>query len=84
MMTHVNANAVMKQIIFMLIFEDVFVCTNVLPACIWTPDVCLVPTGVRKGCWISWNCSYRLLVTVTWVLGTKPRSSAKAASAFND
>lgn len=39
--------------------------------------------SVHKGCQISWNCSYRKLWTVMWVLGTGPRSSGRATSVLN-
>lgn len=41
------------------------------------------PTEVRRGRWIPWNWSYRLLWAVMWVLGTKFRAFARAVSDLN-
>lgn len=41
----------------------------------------LVPE-IRSGHQISWNWRWRWLWAVTWLLGTNPRSSARATSAF--
>ena len=54
-----------------------FVCMCV---CVLCP--CLVPLKVRRGCQIPWNWSYRQLWAASWVLGSEPRSSARAASAL--
>jgi hypothetical protein len=44
-----------------------------LSVCI--PCACLVPTEVRRGCWVTWSWSFRLLWAAMWVLGTEPWSS---------
>lgn len=56
-------------------------CTNVLPVYVYVPHKCLVPTEARRGHWLPWNWSYRLLWISLWVSGTEPRSSPKAANA---
>lgn len=48
--------------------------------CSSTPCVCLVPQEVTRRCLIPWNCCYKQLWEATWVLGTEPQSSARAAS----
>lgn len=44
------------------------------------PRVCLVPVEAGRGHWIPWSWSYRCLWGITWVLGSEPRSSARATS----
>lgn len=39
------------------------------PMCICTPQACLVFPKVRKGDQIPWNCSYRLLLVASQMLG---------------
>ena len=51
-------------------------CIVVWPVCISVSYVCLVPTETKRGHLISWNCSYRHLLT-TVVLGMEPGSSAR-------
>lgn len=36
--------------------------------------------GAKRGCWISWNWSYKLLWATIWTLRTKLWFSARAAS----
>ena len=48
-----------------------------LPECV---SVFLVPKAARKGYQIPWTQSYPWLWATTWVLGTKPRFSGRAAS----
>lgn len=42
-----------------------------------------VTTEARRGGQIARNWSYRLLLTVVWVLGTEPGSPARAGSDVN-
>lgn len=44
---------------------------------------CLIPTEVRKGCWVCWNWSYGWSWATTWVLAMEPGPSARILSAFN-
>lgn len=46
------------------------------------PNVCQMSAEVR-GCWISWNWSYRHLQATMFELGIKPESSARAPSTLN-
>lgn len=67
-----------------LMFKDSFI-----SACVWacvyvymytvsTPP----PSEVRRGNSVPWNWSLKWLLAAMWVLGTKPKSSARAASAL--
>lgn len=52
---------------------------GILSACMY--HTCAVPLedqkvhamslGTRRGCWISWNWTYRELLSVMWVLGVE-------------
>jgi hypothetical protein len=64
-------------------FIYLYVCLSFLCMYICASCVCLVPRKIRRGCWIHWEWSYRCLGAAMWVLGTEPRSSEAAASAFN-
>ena len=44
--------------------------------------ICVVSEKARRGCWIPWDWSYRWQVVI-WMLGIRPRSSGRAASAVN-
>ena len=54
-----------------------------LPACmyVYIPSAYLVPMNVSRP-WSPWNWSYRQLAAM-WVLGTKPGSLVRAASAVD-
>lgn len=43
---------------------------------------CLVPLKARRGCWVSWNCSYRYLLAAMLLLGTEPGFFARAVYAL--
>lgn len=47
------------------------------------PRVRLLPREVRRRYQILCSCSYKQLCAAVWVLGTEPKSSARAASALN-
>lgn len=50
-----------------------------LPACTYMHHLHAVPTEVRRGCQIPWDCRYRQLCAAMWLLRVKPGSSVKAA-----
>lgn len=52
---------------------------GVLPVC-KSMYVCAVSKQVRRKHWILWSLSYRQLLTVRWVSGTKSGSSARVTS----
>ena len=54
----------------------------VLPACVSVHHVCTVLIEVIKRCQILWDCSYKWLLSATWVLGIKPGSLRSAARAL--
>lgn len=59
---------------------------GILLVFVYIPCTRLVPTEVRRGCWISQNCSYRELWAIlytTCMPGTKPWSSARASGTLN-
>lgn len=60
------------QIYLFLLCSWVLTCMCTCVSC-----SCLVPMETRGGCWIPWNWSYGWLWTMTWVLRTEPRSSAR-------
>lgn len=45
--------------------------------------MCLVPMEAREECQIPWNWNSRWLRGTTWVMGTEPKSSARAAGALH-
>jgi hypothetical protein len=53
-------------------------------ACLSAHHVHAVPMEARRGCWISWNCSYIQLWASIWLLGTKPGSFARGISATSE
>lgn len=53
-----------------------------LSACVFFTCLLGIPEA-RRGHWIHWSWSYRRLWATTWVLGTEPSSSGRAASAIN-
>lgn len=55
----------------------------VLPAHIQVPDVGAMPSEASRGCQIPWKLYCRWLRGDILVLGTKSRSSVKAAIFFN-
>jgi hypothetical protein len=52
-----------------------------LYVCLCTTCV-LVPTEVRRECWILYNWIYRQLWATMWLLGIKPGSCGRAVSVF--
>lgn len=56
-----------------------FMCMSILPMCMYVyhMHVC------RRGFWMLWDWGFGQSYTIMWVLGTKSRSSVRAASAFN-
>ena len=64
----------------------VCLCLNtpvVLPACMSVHHLYSMPSKSKRGCWISWDWSYGQLWAAVWVLGTKPSSFGRTASALN-
>jgi hypothetical protein len=53
----------------------------ILSACMLIHHMYALHMELRRGHWILWNWSYRRLWAAMWVLGTKPQSSARPASA---
>lgn len=45
--------------------------------------MCLVPVEIRTESQILWNQSYKVLPVATWILATKPESSARVANVLN-
>ena len=58
----------------------VWVC---LCLCVCALLACLVPAEARRKCWITWNWSYRQLWAATCMLGIRPSSFERVASALN-
>lgn len=54
-----------------------FTDSGVLPTCMSTHPIHAVPVEARRGHHILWHCSYRHLLTATWVMEIKPRSSRR-------
>lgn len=70
-----------KDIIYVPLSIYVFLCFGVLSVyvCLCT-HVCLVPAGIRKGYWISWNCSYFELPRRYWELNLIPLEASAVNS----
>lgn len=68
-----------KSLSFSLTPQDLSMCTGVWPASMSEGHVQAVPAKARKWHWISWNWYYRQLWATTRMLGTKLRSSSRAA-----
>lgn len=55
-------------------------CVNVLIA--WMLCAlceCLEPAEARRGCWMPWNWTCRLLWATMWLLGSEPQTSARTS-----
>lgn len=50
---------------------------------VYVQHASLVPTEVRRGHKIPWNCSHSLFGASTWALGIEPQSLERVASALN-
>lgn len=61
-------------------FVHFFICMSIYLQVSTSPHVCLVAMKGRSVCQIFWDWNYRQLWGAIWILGTKPVSSAKAAS----
>jgi hypothetical protein len=44
---------------------------------------CMSGPAETGRCWVTWDCSYRQFWAAMWVLGIKPGSSGRGASALN-
>lgn len=50
---------------------------------VYAQHVALVPTGVRRGHKVPWNCSCILFGASMWALGIEPQSLGRVASALH-
>lgn len=64
------------------LFWDVFIfyAYGCLAISVSVSHASLVTMEIRKGCQMPWYWSYKLLLAKMWALGTKPRSSGRAAN----
>lgn len=74
-----HLNLVIEEIFkFLFCVNDCFACRYVCVA-----HTRLASMEVRKGCQNPWNWSHGRLWATKWVLGTEPRSSARAPSSLD-
>lgn len=69
--------------VFEMVSLSLFYVYMWVSACIDVYRVYAVPEGTRRGHLVPYNWSYRQWWATKWVLGTKPRSSARALGALN-